>query len=829
MNYPLLPAGFWGGGLLIAMVAVIHVFIAHFAVGGGFFIAVMETRARKLGLPGFGDYLRRYAEFFLVVTMVFGAMTGVGIWFAISMDAPTAASTLIHTFVLGWASEWAMFLGEIVVLMAYRRVTAQGPSRTSLILAWLYFLFAWGSLAVVQGFISFMLTPGQWLITQRFWDGFLNPTYLPGLVFRTAMACMLAGLFALYTAQIVEDQEQRRGLASFSAWWAVLPLPVAGLAGWWHVWALSAQQRDMVLHGSGEIAGAMSVFWLAGLVILSGGAAMTWGLARRPAKILALGLLVLGFLFVGSFEWMREAARKPYIISGYMYSNSILVSQGQELNQKGVLALARWSARKSVDQADLAGSGQEVFRLECASCHSVGGPMHDIVPLSAKYSAFGFEALLTGLGKLNRYMPPFFGLPEERKALAAYVTGLHAAQPEETVDIKAQAAQPSPFPQDAQYVLLGAADQGLNMLPDAKAWTMGIGSQGLSAQLIRRDASPELVSANVVVSYAVPDGPSGDMAWDQASGRFRAKGINVSPYAAGGGFDPYPLATLTAKDAKTGQILAETKVVLPVSTELGCKNCHGGGWSHGVAGLAPATARDVLIVHDQRNHTRLASQSGPVDCRSCHNDAASGGGRALNLSAAVHGLHAVYLAGRGREACDACHPSDPQGATRALRDPHQAAGLDCLSCHGALEDLALSLLAREDGQGVGAAKPLMQLIAGHQPVTPRQPWVNEPKCLSCHTDYGSPQNSETWGDWTAGQADLYQAKRDDLDAVACASCHGAVHALYPADNPYAQNLDNLQPLQYQGLAKTLGADKNCKVCHMMDMDTPAHHSDMGLR
>jgi hypothetical protein len=146
-----------------------------------------------------------------------------------------------------------------------------------------------------------------------------------------------------------------------------------------------------------------------------------------------------------------------------------------------------------------------------------------------------------------------------------------------------------------------------------------------------------------------------------------------------------------------------------------------------------------------------------------------------------------------------------------------------------LEDLALSLLAREDGQGVGAAKPLMQLIAGHQPVTPRQPWVNEPKCLSCHTDYGSPQNSETWGDWTAGQADLYQAKRDDLDAVACASCHGAVHALYPADNPYAQNLDNLQPLQYQGLAKTLGADKNCKICHMMDMDTPAHHSDMGLR
>ena len=35
MNYPVWELGAAGGGLLIALIAVIHVYIAHFAVGGG--------------------------------------------------------------------------------------------------------------------------------------------------------------------------------------------------------------------------------------------------------------------------------------------------------------------------------------------------------------------------------------------------------------------------------------------------------------------------------------------------------------------------------------------------------------------------------------------------------------------------------------------------------------------------------------------------------------------------------------------------------------------------------------------------------------------------
>jgi hypothetical protein len=73
------------------------------------------------------------------------------------------------------------------------------------------------------------------------------------------------------------------------------------------------------------------------------------------------------------------------------------------------------------------------------------------------------------------------------------------------------------------------------------------------------------------------------------------------------------------------------------------------------------------------------------------------------------------------------------------------------------------------------------------------------------------------------------AKRDDLDALTCPACHGAAHALYPALNPYGRDRDNLQPLQYQKLARTLGAAKNCKVCHTVDMDDAAHHAGMGVQ
>ena len=45
MNYPLWVVPYLGGTSVIAIISIIHVFISHFAVGGGIFLALAEEMA----------------------------------------------------------------------------------------------------------------------------------------------------------------------------------------------------------------------------------------------------------------------------------------------------------------------------------------------------------------------------------------------------------------------------------------------------------------------------------------------------------------------------------------------------------------------------------------------------------------------------------------------------------------------------------------------------------------------------------------------------------------------------------------------------------------
>ncbi|MGD8818363.1 MAG: cytochrome ubiquinol oxidase subunit I, partial [Acidobacteriota bacterium] len=135
MNYPIweLPAA----GLLIAAVAIIHVFISHFAVGGGLFLVLAERKARREQDAAFLDYLIGLSKFFAVLTLVAGAVTGVGIWFTIALVSPSATSSLINTFVWGWAIEWTFFVIEICAAMVYYYGWDRMDARTHLRVGWL--------------------------------------------------------------------------------------------------------------------------------------------------------------------------------------------------------------------------------------------------------------------------------------------------------------------------------------------------------------------------------------------------------------------------------------------------------------------------------------------------------------------------------------------------------------------------------------------------------------------------------------------------------------------------------------------------------------------
>lgn len=872
MNYPVWELQAWGGGWLIALIAVVHVYVAHFAVGGGLFLVLTETMGRRAQDPAVLDYTRRHTKFFLLLTMVFGSLTGVGIWLVISVLQPAATSILIHDFVFAWATEWVFFLVEIVSLFIYYYTFDKMAPGKHLLVGWIYAGAAWISLFVVNGVISYMLTPGGWLGSGDFWQGFFNPSLAPSTAFRTFLALVLAGVYGFLTAIRIPEPDFRAKMVRWCAGWLLLPFVLMLAAGWWCLEVLPESVRAMLLGANPEMVTVGRVgIWLAAALFL-GGLLMALRLPRAASLPLAVLLLAIGLFYMGSFEWAREAGRRPFIIYGHMYSNSLLLSQMPEAKAQGVLKLARWSQNKEVTEQNRQAAGRELFSLLCTTCHSVGGPMHDILPLTAKFGAFGLDSELDGMGKLLGYMPPFAGTRDERQALADYIVqNLHGKKEEPAVAFKDQELplEIPPFDQKKdQYVLLSWNDLGMHCVTDGDQQLLILPpANTLQAQLIKRGESPELVGEGVEITYAVEPGHSdparhlpfwqyakaifgkelppgvglagkglkGSMDYDDKAGVFEAKFLPVSPYPDAGGFNPYPVFTIEAKDKQTGQVLARTKVVAPVSAEVGCRNCHGGGWRvDNIAGLAPATGEDILATHDRINHTNFKQQAAagkPVFCASCHADPAlgtAGDGKRLNFSTAMHGWHANYLTQRGAEACQACHPDSSSGPTRCLRGLHLEMGQDCTNCHGFLEDHALALLKQEQAAGKPQAAELMRhlqprTVDSQAKVNPRTPWINEPDCLNCHQEFAAPGGDASgFNRWTKGAEELFRV-RGDMVGVKCPACHGSPHALYPAKNPYGRDRDVIQPRQYQGTTLPMGANKNCKVCHTKDMDTELHH------
>lgn len=58
VSYPLWKVPYLGGGLLIAVITVIHVFISQFAVGGGLFLALAGRKAYGSGDQHWLGYLQ---------------------------------------------------------------------------------------------------------------------------------------------------------------------------------------------------------------------------------------------------------------------------------------------------------------------------------------------------------------------------------------------------------------------------------------------------------------------------------------------------------------------------------------------------------------------------------------------------------------------------------------------------------------------------------------------------------------------------------------------------------------------------------------------------
>ncbi len=445
VNYPLwdLPAS----GLLIAAVAIVHVFISHFAVGGGLFLVVAEAKARREHDAALLAFVRTHSHFFVLLTLVGGAITGVGIWFTIGLVHPQATASLIGTFVWGWAIEWTFFLAEIIAAMIYYYGWDRLAPRVHLAVGWIYFANAFLSLVVINAILAYMLTPGAWLTTVGFWDGVFNPTYVPTLVARTAACAAIAGVYALLTAAWLTDPRVKARVARYAALRWVVPNAIVVLAAL--AWSLAAATRAGVpvaeIFGAprgGIVAVGRALLWgspggypmaqrmvvvTVTAVLATIALALVVALVRREryGRPLAALVMVTAFVALGSAEWTREDLRKPYIIGQYMFVNGVRLPPPDgrtaepaamaaafgpdrvrldAIQSTGVLTASPWvpaALRDPGDPGDVAHAterGRAVFMLSCRACHTVDGYL-GVRPLVKGLTVAGVTTMLGRLAQ----------------------------------------------------------------------------------------------------------------------------------------------------------------------------------------------------------------------------------------------------------------------------------------------------------------------------------------------------------------------------------------------------------------------------------------------
>jgi len=253
---------------------------------------------------------------------------------------------------------------------------------------------------------------------------------------------------------------------------------------------------------------------------------------------------------------------------------------------------------------------------------------------------------------------------------------------------------------------------------------------------------------------AIHNGLSGNMV--NKADHFVVNGIPVTPIDDSNVWNPYQVAEVTVK-SDAGDVVAKTQATVPTSDEINCAKCHGDD-----------AFQDALVKHDKDNKTNLLN-SKPVLCASCHGSPALGtagkGSSGKYLSEAIHGFHASKNA-----ACVDCHPGQISKCNRSLK--HTAEDGNCITCHGDMKNVA-------DTASSGT----------------RTPWVNEPKCATCHKNVAEVDTSNILYRNAKGHGSVY-----------CASCHGSPHAMVPS----REASDNYQAMQYQNKAKSIGS---CGACH----------------
>jgi hypothetical protein len=348
-----------------------------------------------------------------------------------------------------------------------------------------------------------------------------------------------------------------------------------------------------------------------------------------------------------------------------------------------------------------------------------------------------------------------------------------------------------------EYIVLSWNDLGMHCANKNFA-TMCIlpPYNNLKAQVIKRGSAttmPQVITSGLTVSYEIPGntysvgktnfwsysqalfgvstanigltgaGLTGNMAMN--TNEYFQDGIPLTPYLDNNLVteSPFQLALVKVKDG-SGNLLAQTQPVIPVSNEINCvsSGCHN-------------SEQDILNAHELEGGFNPNNK--PVKCASCHSDNALGAPGVSGVPPFSQVIHVKH--GSITNDCYKCHPGPN---TQCYRDVMHTGGMVCQDCHGSVTNVGQTI---QNG---------------------RQPWLQEPSCgaTSCHGSNYSPEANKLYRQ-SRGHGNLY-----------CSACHGSPHAILPTE----QANDNVQNIAVQGWAGTLA---KCSVCHGVTPTLPGPH------
>ncbi|HEY1066492.1 MAG TPA: cytochrome c, partial [Pirellulales bacterium] len=417
-------------GMVVAAVAILHVFLAQFAIGGGALLCYFQWLAQTGREPLARRFTDGYFQVLVLASFVLGALTGVGIWFTVIQISPPTIGAMVKEFHWVWATEWTFFCLEVTAGYCFYRYKKVLNDRTRMTLLVIYTTAAWFSLFWINGILSWQLTPGEWIETRSMWAGFFNPGFWPTTLYRTVVCLTIASIVACILVNTMKDttREEKQRLIHESAK-LMFPMILMPLLGGWYLWTMPEDSRSWALGGSMTI---MMFFNIAiGASALIGGYALI-GLIRQRLYIngaTATLLAVLAFGATAGGEFVREGVRKPYTVRKFMYSNSVRPEQVAKLREVGSTTNDPYPLkdpdRYPTKQLQL---GAKVYRFQCSICHTIEGA-NALTDLAGSLTIDQARLNIAALQHTKPFMPPFCGTAEELEALVQLIAWSTAGSP----------------------------------------------------------------------------------------------------------------------------------------------------------------------------------------------------------------------------------------------------------------------------------------------------------------------------------------------------------------------------------------------------------------